>query len=643
MDQIEFLTLERSPVGDPLKVFTAEIWQEILRLASHDSRHLGLSTIDNVLFFTLVSDLWRQKILSSPTLWTDLRLDGSSDDHEAKLATAFHLCADLPLSLDLSLSKNILDMKCPYIVGQGHRIRTLNISFFLEHHTRSELLAHLVVETGRLTRLETFSFLGSVRQISNDHTILKDAAQIKSLNYLYMAPELLQLESMQYLRQLTTGLSLDEIILHLSRLGHLTTINTFNSPSIRRHNPQPETSVVAGGDKRTEEATSSLEIISCKVFSLNICYPERSFGLLLRRTAPSLTQLRILIYWMQLLELITVSQYLIQLERLDIQFYTQGYNDLYPVPASPDIQIPKINVKYFHVDIRISSYFYAIGADEEGSKIDHQNAKRFVEIAATWIPDVEHLSVQTTFDDAFLISYIQSLHCLKSLNITATNRGSDAFASNTGNAIMALPSIETLSIIGRSSIISSFSYPNSHHLCLRESQEFIGLGHATGYESLTNLVDSKTGMPLDNWTNLTHLDIADPNADWSGISLPAVATITIGFRQGGEPTSRLSSSSLLAILASKSDTFPSLQKLRMRCIPEWDLLFIMLERRNFSANNPNSEASSTSITCLDLPGLPPPFILQPLISRLRRRLTKRPSNYDLSLQSLVETYFNPEL
>jgi hypothetical protein len=459
-----------------------------------------------------------------------------------------------------------------------------------------------------------------------------------------MAPEVFQLDSMQYLRRFSTEISLDELIRHLSRLSHLTTINVFN---FDRGIVQPETLVVAGGDKRTEDTTSSLGIISCKVSSLTIYFPQHSFSGFLRRTAQSLTYLRISIYWMQFLELITVSQAFVNLEKLYIQFYTQGNinNDHRCIPASSDIKIPKINVKDLTLNMWIPSYFYSAGADEEGLKIDHDNAKRVVEVAATWIPDVEHLNVQTAFDDAFLILYIQSLQYLRFLDITAMGRVFDASGSNVGNAVMAPPSVETVSISGRSSVLVNFSYPNSHHLSLRGSRQSVGLefGSEAMCETLTTLVDSNTGMGLDNWTNLKSLDIADPNADWTGISLPAVATITIGFELGGEPAYRLTSSSLLAELASKRDAFPSLQKLRMRYVPEWDLLFIMLERRNLLANGANVKTPSTPITCLDLPGLPPPFILQPLISRLRRRLTKRPSNYDLSLQSLVETYFEPEL
>lgn len=76
----------------------------------------------------------------------------------------------------------------------------------------------------------------------------------------------------------------------------------------------------------------------------------------------------------------------------------------------------------------------------------------------------------------------------------------------------------------------------------------------------------------------------------------------------------------------------------MQFFPEWDILFIMLERRNFLMDDAVSWIHTIAFTVS-----PPPKILQAIRCRLGGRLSERPSNYDLSTLSHLEAYFDPNM
>ena len=84
---------------------------------------------------------------------------------------------------------------------------------------------------------------------------------------------------------------------------------------------------------------------------------------------------------------------------------------------------------------------------------------------------------------------------------------------------------------------------------------------------------------------------------------------------------------------------PLLTELELDFIPEWDLLFLMLERRN---HLPQSLRISRLKTLL-LPCPPPPHLLVPLTEILAGRFTVRPPNEDLSTSSFMEVYFDPSM
>ncbi|KAG8755001.1 hypothetical protein FRC14_004454 [Serendipita sp. 396] len=81
---------------------------------------------------------------------------------------------------------------------------------------------------------------------------------------------------------------------------------------------------------------------------------------------------------------------------------------------------------------------------------------------------------------------------------------------------------------------------------------------------------------------------------------------------------------------------PNLDHIEFRTYPPWDLLFLMLERRNLSA-----PTRISPIKTLIFPYSLPFVLLYPLSQLLGGRETIRPSNYDLSVIGMKEVYMDP--
>ena len=84
---------------------------------------------------------------------------------------------------------------------------------------------------------------------------------------------------------------------------------------------------------------------------------------------------------------------------------------------------------------------------------------------------------------------------------------------------------------------------------------------------------------------------------------------------------------------------PELVEIGIDFVPEWDLLFLMLERRNYL---PPSRGVAR-IKTLSLPSPLPLTLLAPLTDILSGRFTRRPSNMDLSFSGFAKAYFDPNM
>jgi hypothetical protein len=232
----------------------------------------------------------------------------------------------------------------------------------------------------------------------------------------------------------------------------------------------------------------------------------------------------------------------------------------------------------------------------------------------------------------FASSYLQSLRDLKSLSL--------GFTDSTYNPVegpINLQSLQYLKLEGPA-YLDSLHVPNLLKLTLALPNIGVWPIHvchprirSLAIKPHRNTRDFKV-LSL-NCTDLRHLRLDDIplQVTWEHLSLSNVVTITLASPFAGvvHPSSNL----LCLTLLCNPEKFPSLQQLHFNTSIDWDILFLMLQRRNIGQNGVKR------IDTVTLPFIP--FDLQqPLARILAAESMELPPLESLSLEATREVTFD---
>ncbi|KIM19781.1 hypothetical protein M408DRAFT_30931 [Serendipita vermifera MAFF 305830] len=250
-----------------------------------------------------------------------------------------------------------------------------------------------------------------------------------------------------------------------------------------------------------------------------------------------------------------------------------------------------------------------------------KNMGIFFSLLPEYFGHLQDLYVSPTDLGPQLATFIASLSHLRSLYLGQMS------LCNIENVVTSSPSLEILRIelkdAGTSQeLLSSTNFPLLR--CLKVS--------LSSYSRDFNVerIDLNFGSILGHLTTV-HIDA--PDVQWDLPDFPALRRLHVGSQYAAPATE------FLANLILEPKICGLLHEIELNFIPEWDLLFLMLERRNYL---PPSLGISR-ITTLILQSPIPPFLLAPLTYLLRGRFTERPSNLDLSFCNFMEEYFDTSL
>jgi hypothetical protein len=195
--------------------------------------------------------------------------------------------------------------------------------------------------------------------------------------------------------------------------------------------------------------------------------------------------------------------------------------------------------------------------------------------------------------------------------------------------IMHLPSLLSLSAVGECSL-QHFELPNLLGLTLVIT-EHPGLFGKVAFLCLRQLTLLSQGLVLDlclepsKFPELRNLTIDASGFRWHLLSLPKLVSITLSSSWWDRRCSTL----LCVELLYHPEYCPALRQIWFGTPVEWDILFLMLERRNHETGY---------VSMIDIVSLPYiPFILRkPLGLLLEGRRAERPSNLELSFAGVLE-------
>ncbi|CAG7848473.1 SubName: Full=Uncharacterized protein {ECO:0000313/EMBL:CCA74058.1} [Serendipita indica DSM 11827] len=278
-----------------------------------------------------------------------------------------------------------------------------------------------------------------------------------------------------------------------------------------------------------------------------------------------------------------------------------------------------------------SSYSFDVEDELETDDTPHIFSQRlerlrfFFNVLKVCFPRLRSLYVVLPPSNEVPTLFIQSLHELKSISL----RASQHVVTPAPIQVITHETLETVTVW--------------HGHCLTEPTPIGALfrgpklsnddTHAPGSRSYNFLPEplqhntcknNMTGIDEDAFGQLMSVDM--PWFHWRLDLLTSVRTITFSsIGAEGNPTD------LFIHLIYKPELCPNLEEIGLSQCPEWDYLFIMLERRNLL---PNSKVSR--IKKLSLPAVPAYVILNPLTHLLRGQVAPRPSNRILSIEGRMK-------
>ncbi|KIM21350.1 hypothetical protein M408DRAFT_29659 [Serendipita vermifera MAFF 305830] len=104
------------PLPDPFTVLPPELWPNIIP-----------DNVEEVLNLTLVSPKWCQNILSMPSLWTTVILDKATPDCLARAVMCIHLSHPLKIYIYIGVPLEAWKQIASTILGESHRIDALTL------------------------------------------------------------------------------------------------------------------------------------------------------------------------------------------------------------------------------------------------------------------------------------------------------------------------------------------------------------------------------------------------------------------------------------------------------------------------------------------------------------------------------------
>lgn len=588
--------LNTSSLLDPLDILPPELWEAIFRDAATDStRGFDRIATDEVLIYTLVSKKWQWAILSTSSFWTDIHIAAEVRDLADKVHLGVQLSGNLPLTLFLADRKaGSWEQVAPYIIPQSFRLQSIKLVF------RDPILYNPLLPFLYLRGLTSLVSIESrhvfeVQGSADWNSFLQRTGSLKSLKSIKISEETINFDSLKHLQTLST----------FARPECLPTLDALREVSLEQlmHGIYDEDSDNSDTKYNISVANASapLQWQSLRFFLFR--YPS-SLVPLLRRTASTLVSLAAVTPWSNLMDLLSICSSMPLLRSLNLSLqYTEEHNlRLQPLPA------PKIHfLQVYMTDMPFSQQTF------DGDKPSIRNMAILFEFFVSWAPYLHELEVRAAFDQPEIMLYVEGLK-----NLSRFRTWFKGFGPSSEHTIQLHS--HNFEFVGPYSTLQRFRGPNVSSLR-------VFFDDATSYPRIDSI------LTTDRWKNLRYLIVTTPPRSWKGISFPLVRKIKLGstfmtiFDTG-------SISSLCEQIALNPTIFPALESLESAMIPEWDILMIMLERRNCSL-----DSGLTRITSLSFRALPPPFIARPLTQLLRGELPSY-SFLDYSLVAISPIYFD---
>ncbi|KIM22277.1 hypothetical protein M408DRAFT_28826 [Serendipita vermifera MAFF 305830] len=600
---------DRRTCRDPFQVLPVELWKDILP-----------TDVDELLTLTLVSSLWFHSLTSMSVIWTNIVLDARDDDYLSRAITYLNLSRPVDFHLTILLSPTQWEEVAPLFTPESGRVRSLQILVpeegkfresleILDHFTVLPILRRII-----LPYRSWYSILADDPEPKPDPGMLERMPSlVEAVGFPFTVPVLQDqvFSNLETINIRQMGLDVIRALTGLHRVKRL-----FLSQS---HQPPPP----------TDRLPTSVQACLPWICELNYwgltsdwyTQPVAVFEGALLCMGENLTRISagpINLY--QLPGLLASLHRFPRLRelQLDVDHEAQESDaDPYPIPVPPLRKFQAL----FRPPISVYSEYMEEDAREDKKSIQRIGFSRlFTSLSAT-APLLEELHLAGDFLVDCALEHTSKFHHLRSftLNTNIVNFAlSDPSQSNTPHKqtwSLYAPPLEFLDHVHEEPLryleVPTWP-PRPYTLSTFISPYGESYVASPRYNLSTKRLSALTTLAL----RVNHPLMMDLTM------LPVLNTIVLI----GDPSATLASDFFEEVVL-RPNKWPLLEHIIIRGdYMEWDILLLMLQRRNFLANS-----DVKPIKSVELDGPLPYKVLQPMAQLLR---SQYPEVLDLASVSI---------
>ena len=616
---------------DIMEILPPEVWIQVIQ----DSLPL-YGYAPALLILTLVSKKWRTALISTPILWAHIQIRGTSEDSLAIIETFRQLSRDTPLLLtiyapikyDSPVIGSILSTIGPRIqkVAVVHDINPLAmgsaaiIEMCTALSTILEFPQHLmgVVDIHLKHNYDVPIHSRTVAPLLMKANLPPGLRTIRGWCFHHEEISALQ-ASMQYFDELHSCVAMDSLVNSFDIVSQLKTIVTSRSE-------HPTLDIQSGDPSKFSSLTS--------LYYSN--YYRAMLVELLGTVGSQLVELNLTIPMSKLSNIQPTLRTMNKLKELTFNIiandpWDEGAHSLGTIIGLPDSTSQVSSLRSLSLDAHTLTH---IRTEPE--------VRIFRDLIATFAilyQEVEDVSFQFAEPRVLVpdvMAYVGELPKLRRLCMDAGRGGITSDLTKT-----ALKSLEELDTGGSDGLLYYPSMPLTLSLLKLKWEDYCKGGGSLAQINCDKLFiildyydDSTVELPFDSFPSLISLSVFFPQFGRLHLnSFPFLTTLSLQADVNG-----LQATELCFSILYYPDTCPSLNEIKfLGCAPEWDILFLMLETRNFLP-----EPNISRIRKLTLPYIWDE-LRGKLVSLLRGLFTERLSNEDMSFEPSKELIFNADL
>ncbi|CAG7851794.1 SubName: Full=Uncharacterized protein {ECO:0000313/EMBL:CCA75461.1} [Serendipita indica DSM 11827] len=577
---------------DPRIVLPMEIFTSILNQVITEG---FINPIRLLLPLTLVSQGWLDYIVNTPELWVHIDVGRGLEEADslAKLATSLALSKDQRLYLVIVYEINNWDMIFSLLRPHITRIRSLS---FLRQRTETIQRRDWEYSQRQIIRcLKDFGYLPDLLSITADGD-WAGGIWIERLSYFPTLRQILirkihprAIENLQCPEKVQDFTTLLSIGVCYPLLGILSGLRKLRMGSMPPEEPPNEDGILPTALYTLavrEILTDSAARLVFKVI----------------RMAPRLRRIGLLIEWNRLTELMSILPSLLQLETLQLELTkptASRSESLHLLAPETPTGVKDLYIRY---------------QDSTDALYYHQALAKYLRHAMPFLLD---LRLDCYILPTPYMSYIKSLKHLLRLRIAAGRAVVDK------DSIIQSDSLETLNIhwttADQGYILEKLHCPGLLRLSLCEAMAGT-IRDPPSFAHYQVLSTTQETIQLPDMKALRTLELSGRSI----LYMPLDSLTRIVFDKYTSTASEF-----FIKLINQPDMCAMLQRIELYCFPEWDLLFLLLERRGFAS-------FTRPIEEIMLPANIPIYLLRPLVNLLGDQTALRPPNEDVSLDAIAD-------